>query len=66
MTCDPHQVEAAKQDNRLLVLPPLWDGTPVDTKVIEKYTSMGATTGMSLAQLLATLVETDPIFGQSI
>src|SRR5581483_9638890 len=50
---DPHQIEAAKQDNRLVVCPLVFDPSPAPAVVITAYANMGATSGMSMGALLA-------------
>jgi hypothetical protein len=59
---DPHQIEAAKQDSRLVVCPLVFDPSPVPAAIITAYSSMGATSGMSMGALLATLAAAEPIF----
>jgi len=66
MLCDSHQLDAAVQDPRVLVLPLVFDPTPLPQQVTDTYTSWGATTGMSLGALLAKLAETEPVFGHSL
>ena len=63
--CDPHQVEAAAQDDRVLVCPLTFDPAPLDSRVTGAYSSWGATTGMSIGALLAKLAATEPVFGQT-
>lgn len=66
MLANAHQLEAAKQDQRVLVLPITMDPTPLPQQVTDNYASWGATTGMSLAALLCKLAETEPVFGNSL
>jgi hypothetical protein len=66
MQCDSHQLEAAAQDPRVLVLPLAFDPSPLPQQVIDVYASWGATTGMSLGALLSTLASVEPIFGHSL
>jgi hypothetical protein len=61
----PVQIEAAKQDPRVLVCPLTFDPSPVDQRIIDAYTSRGAATGMSMGALMAKLCETEPCFGQT-
>lgn len=60
------QMDAARSDPRVLVLPYLFDPTPVAAAVITAYASMGATAGMSLGLLLATLAATEPLYGAQL
>ena len=64
--CSPQQLEAAKQDPRIIVLPLVFDPSPLPQKVIDSYADRGAVAGMSLAALLAHLAETDPVYGHSL
>jgi hypothetical protein len=66
MQCDPHQIEAAAQDPRVLVLPLIFDPSALPQQVTDAYASMGATSGMSLGSLLAKLAETEPVFGHTL
>lgn len=66
MQCDLQQIEAAAQDSRVLVLPLLFDPTALPQTVIDTYSAMGATSGMSLAALLAKLAESEPVYGHSL
>jgi len=66
MLCNAHQIDAAAQDSRVLVLPQLYDPSALPAAVITAYSSWGATTGMSLAQLLVQLAKTEPLFGQGL
>lgn len=58
-----HQLDAAKQDHRVLVCPYLFDPTPLAETVIEAYAAYGAKAGMSMGSLLALLCEVEPIYG---
>jgi hypothetical protein len=64
--CDPHQLEAAGQDTRVIVLPLTYDPAAVPAQVIAAYASMGATAGMSMGSLLSTLALTEPTYAQSL
>lgn len=61
---DPHQIDAAGQDTRIVVCPLVFDPSAVPAAVTTAYASWGATAGMSMGALLAKLAETEPIFGQ--
>jgi len=65
MACGQHQLEAAKQDHRVIVLPALFDRSTLPAAVIEAYASWGAAADMDLATLLAKLGETEPLFSAS-
>ncbi len=60
-----HQIDAAKQDSRIVVCPYLFDPTPLAAQVISAYASFGATTGMSMGALLALLADLEPIYAHS-
>ncbi|HLH35990.1 MAG TPA: hypothetical protein VKX41_15060 [Alloacidobacterium sp.] len=60
---DSHQIDAAKQDPRLVVCPLVFDPSPAPAAVISAYASMGAVSGMSMGALLATLAAAEPVFG---
>ena len=64
--CSPQQLEAAKQDSRVMVLPLVFDPSPLPQQVIDAYANRGATAGMSLAVLLSMLAAAEPVFGQVI
>jgi len=66
MLTSPQQMEAAKQDSRVTVLPLPFDPSPLPQQVTDTYASWGATTGMSFGALLSKLSETEPIFGQDL
>lgn len=66
MLCAPQQIEAARQDPRVLVLPLTIDPSPLPQQVTDVYASWGATTGMSLGVLLAKLTDAEPAFGSSL
>ena len=65
MYCNPHHLEAAAEDSRVVVCPVVFDPSPVPEKVIETYASWGAAAGMSMGTLLAKLSETVPAFGHN-
>jgi hypothetical protein len=60
------QIEAAKQDPRVVVCPLLFDPSPVPQAVIDAYTSWGATSGMSMGALLTKLAAKEPVFAHSL
>jgi hypothetical protein len=60
---DPHQVDAAGGDARVVVCPLVFDPSAVASAVIDAYSSWGATAGMSMGALLAKLASVEPIFG---
>ena len=62
----PHQVDAARSDPRLVVCPLVFDPSPVPEAITEAYASWGATAGMSMGALLATLAAAEPIFGHNL
>lgn len=66
MYTSPLQLEAAKQDPRIVICPLTFDPAAVDQRVIDAYASWGATTGMSMGALIAKLADTEPGFAHSI
>jgi hypothetical protein len=60
---DPAQVAAAKQDDRIVVCPLLFDPSPAPQQVVDTYASWGVTAGMSMGALIAKLCEKEPCFG---
>jgi hypothetical protein len=58
-----HQLEAAAQDPRVIVLPLLFDPAPVSQTVIDAYSAQGAIAGMSMGALISKLAELEPCFG---
>jgi hypothetical protein len=60
---DSNQIQAAKQDSRVTVMPIYFDTSAVSQAVTDAYAGMGATTGMSIGALIATLAEAEPRFG---
>jgi hypothetical protein len=60
------QVEATGTDDRIIVCPLMFDPRPVPSQVIDAYSSQGATSGMSIAALLATLSDTESRYGHAI
>lgn len=66
INCDGHQVEAAKQDSRITVCPLLFDASALPQTIIDAYASMGATTGMSIGTLIATLAESVPVYANML
>ena len=63
MEINIHQLEALKEDPRCVVLPNLYDPTPVPAQVVTAYAADGVTAGMSLAQVIAQLEVAEPAFG---
>jgi hypothetical protein len=61
--CSTHQIAAAKEDPRIVVCPLLYDPTPVNSAIIAAYAGQGATAGMSMGALIATLAEVEPNYG---
>jgi hypothetical protein len=61
-----HQLDAAKQDDRLIVCPYLFDPSALTQTVIDAYATYGAKPGMSMGLLLATLCEVEPIYGHTL
>jgi hypothetical protein len=59
---DTHQLAAAAEDPRVLVLPTLYDQSPLDSRVIASYAEAGAAAGMSLGTLLSKLSSAEPRF----
>ncbi|MGD0520933.1 MAG: hypothetical protein ABSA48_06730 [Terracidiphilus sp.] len=57
--CNTHQIAAAKQNPRIIVCSLLIDPAPVDQIIIAAYGGQGATAGMSMGALIATLAETE-------
>lgn len=66
MLCDAHQLEAAAQDPRVIVLPLTFDPSPLPQQVTDNYTTWGATAGMSLGALLAKLAVAEPTFANTL
>ena len=64
--CNTNQIEAARQDPRIIVCPLLFDPTPLEQTIIDAYASQGAKAGMSLGALIATLAEIEPNYGVTI
>jgi hypothetical protein len=63
---DTNQLAAAAQDPRVIVCPLLYDSTPLPKQITDAYASQGATAGMSLGSLIATLASAEPVFGISL
>lgn len=61
-----HQLDAAKQDSRIVICPHLFDPTPLPEVVIETYAAFGAKPGMSMGALLAALCDVEPIYGHTL
>ncbi len=55
MACGQHQIEAARQDHRVIVLPPLFDRSPLPDAVVAAYGYLQAT-----GKLTATAVSAKP------
>jgi hypothetical protein len=66
MLTSVHQIEAARQDPRVTVCPTAMSPTPVPQNIIDAYASWGATPGMTMGQLLATLAEQEPMYEMNI
>ena len=66
MLCTPLQVQAGKQDPRVQAMPQLFDPTPVAKQVTDTYAHLGATAGMSMGALIATLADAEPAFAHNI
>jgi len=64
--CNSNQTAAAKQDPRIIVCPLLFDPTPVNSVIVDAYAGQGATGGMSIGALIATLAETEPNYGVTL
>lgn len=64
LLCNTHQLDAASSDSRIVICPVLADPSPLPSAVTDAYASWGATAGMSMAQLLAKLGQTEPVFIQ--
>ena len=60
-----HQLDAATQDDRIVLCPYLFDPSPLPDKVIAAYAAQGAKAGMSMGTLLASLAEIEPIFAHT-
>lgn len=65
MWAGPHQLDAAKQDDRVIVCPYLFDATPLSDTVTGAYSAFGAKPGMSMGSLLALLCDLEPIYGHT-
>lgn len=63
ISIDPHTIEAAAGDVRLVACPLVFDPAPVPAAVVAAYTASGATAEISMGALLAKLAESEPIFG---
>ena len=61
---DPQRMEAAGQDSRIVVCPAEADPQPVAETVITAYADRGATSGLSMAALLAVLAAGEPRFAR--
>lgn len=66
MLTTPHQIQAAVPDPRVIIMPQMYDATPLPQAVIGTYAKWGATAGMSFGTLLAKLEETEPTFGHAL
>lgn len=62
--CAPQQLEAARQDDNVIVCPLAFDPVAAPAEVLAAYASWGVTAGMPMGSVLAKLAETEPIFGQ--
>jgi hypothetical protein len=63
LSADLHQLEAAKSDDWVVVIPNMY--SPLPQQVVDAYSGIGATDGMTLAQLLDVLTAIEPLFGIS-
>lgn len=57
--CLPQQIEAAKLDPRVCVIPEIG---AIPQSVVAAYSAMGAKAGMGIQDLLAKLAEVEPLF----
>jgi hypothetical protein len=57
-----HQLEALREDPRCVVLPQIYDPSPVPTAVVTAYAQDGVKAGMSLAQVIEQLSIAEPAF----
>src|SRR5690242_1346590 len=55
-----HQIEAAKQDHRVTVLPSIYSREPIPAPMAAALQGMGVTPEMSLAECLEKLGEREP------
>jgi hypothetical protein len=58
--CTPHQLEAAAQDDEVVVISGY--RAPLPAAITDAYAAQGATAGMSLAALLILLGAIEPIY----
>jgi hypothetical protein len=66
MYTTPHQIDAAKQDDRVIVCPAESDPRPLDQRIIDAYSSWpGIESGLSMGALLATLADKEPVFDKN-
>lgn len=59
------QVDAAKQDDRIILCPHLFDPSPLPDEVIAAYEPYGAKAGMSMGALLSALSDIEPIYSHT-
>lgn len=64
MFTSAHQIEAAKEDARVIVCPMLFDPSPLDDRITSAYAHWGAKPGMSMGALIAAISESEPLFGR--
>ena len=62
MSCTRHQIEAASQDPEVVVLPKDGDSTAVPAIMVATYGSLGVVDGMTMAQAVAVLAESEPLY----
>ena len=62
VSTSPTQIEAARQDSRVEVMPVVFDPSPVSQRLIDAYGAKGISSGMSFAQALCVLGELDPAY----
>jgi hypothetical protein len=56
------QLAAAAQDPDVLLMPLIFDPSPVPQILVDTYAARGVTTGMSMAQVICKLSESEPRF----
>jgi hypothetical protein len=63
--CNGHQIDAARQDDHVIVCPLEYDPRPLDKRIIDAYSSWpGVDSDMNMGALLATLTDKEPVFGR--
>src|SRR5579875_1240894 len=61
-----HQLDAAKQDDRIVLCPHLFDPSAAPDQVISAYAPLGAKAGMCMGSLLSALSDIEPIFAHTL